>query len=364
MKLFSCEVVIGDAILAQQAPFFSTLASRFAIITDQKVASLYGQEMVYFLKGFSSKVELFDFPPGEIYKTRQTKEDLENQLFERGFGRDTCIIGLGGGVVTDIAGFLASTFCRGVSYVAIPTSLLGMVDASIGGKTGVNVPHGKNLVGTIYQPKKVLIDPLYLKTLPPHEVVNGCAEMIKHALIADDDYFLFLEKHVDEILDLKSSIIVKAISKSCRIKQSIVEEDEREHSKRRVLSFGHTVGHALEVLTNYSLSHGEAVAIGMMVESEISTQLGFLAEDSLSRLRNLLKSFRFSLKVPRRYSLEMLMQAMAFDKKSKGGMPRFVTLQSIGNAMEHIDNYCIPIPKEILIRSLGRIDLLIMQEVY
>ena len=165
---------------------------------------------------------------------------MENQLFEKGLGRDTCVIALGGGVVTDMAGYVAATYCRGIPLVMIPTSLLGMVDASIGGKTGVNVSYGKNMLGCIYQPKKVFIDLFTLKTLPKKELTNGVVEMIKHGLIADDNLFEYLEKHSDQLLALDFSFLEKAIFESCRIKKEIVEQDEKENGKRHLLNFGHT----------------------------------------------------------------------------------------------------------------------------
>ena len=219
---------------------------------------------------------LFSFPNGEQHKSRATKEKLEDQLFEKELGRDICVIALGGGVTTDLGGYLAATYCRGVPLVMMPTSLLGMVDASIGGKTGVNTPYGKNLVGSIYQPKKVLIDPATLQSLPLKELRNGIVEMIKHGLILDRDYFTYLNEHADQLLELDLSILEKAIFESCRIKREIVEQDDRESGKRNLLNFGHTVGHALENLTHYSLAHGEAVAIGILVESHLAVQLGHL----------------------------------------------------------------------------------------
>ncbi|HEV8051302.1 MAG TPA: 3-dehydroquinate synthase family protein, partial [Parachlamydiaceae bacterium] len=232
------EIEIDHGVVDNQTYSLTSLASKFAIISDDIVGPLYARKLQQALSLHGSEVHLFTFPHGELHKTRTTKEMLENRLFVKGLGRDTCLIALGGGVVSDIAGYLAATYCRGIPLVLIPTSLLGMVDASIGGKTGVNVPQGKNLLGCIYQPKKVLIDPSFLKTLPKKELVNGIVEMIKHGVIADSAYFEFLEKQADKLLGPDSNQLVKAIFGSCCIKNGIVEQDEKENGKRRLLNFG------------------------------------------------------------------------------------------------------------------------------
>ena len=256
---------------------------------------MYGEPLQRELASSGLEAFLFSFSNGEQYKTRETKEILENQLFEKGLGRDTCVIALGGGVVTDIAGYVAATYCRGIPHVMFPTSLLGMVDASIGGKTSVNVPYGKNMVGCIYQPRKVVIDLSTLISLPKKEFANGVVEMIKHGLIADCKLFEDLEKHSDELLALNAVKLEQTIFESCRIKKEIVEQDEKENGKRRLLNFGHTIGHALERLTHYSLSHGEAVAIGLLVESYLSVRLGILDQKSFERIKKILLQYGLPL---------------------------------------------------------------------
>jgi 3-dehydroquinate synthase len=294
------------------------------------------------------EVHLFSFSNGEQHKTRATKERLENQLFEKGFGRDTCVIALGGGVVTDIAGYLAATYCRGVSLVMMPTSLLGMVDASIGGKTSVNVPYGKNMLGCIYQPKKVVMDLSTLKSLPKKELVNGFVEIIKHGLIADSKLFEDLEKQTAQLLALDSVVLGKTIYESCRIKKEIVELDEKEKGKRHLLNFGHTIGHALEHLTNYSLSHGEAVAIGILVESYLALQLQKLDQNSFDRIHKILVQYGLSLQLPTRFSDSTIMSAMSLDKKSLKGQPRFVMMDAIGSALPFGGSYCTHIDESLL----------------
>ncbi len=341
--------IIHDA-LRNQAEYLSTLALRFAIIADDTVAELYGKPLINAFSNSGLEIHLFTFSAGEQYKTRETKELLENQLFEKGLGRDTCIIALGGGVTTDLAGYLAATYCRGLPLVMIPTSLLGMVDASIGGKTGVNVPYGKNLLGCIYQPKKVIIDTSTLQSLPQNELSNGVVEMIKHGLIADKNLFEYLESHCHLLLGLDSEALEKSIFESCRIKKEIVEEDEKENGKRRLLNFGHTIGHALERLSQYSLAHGEAVAIGILVESHLAMQLGFLSMDDLARIKKIFMDYKLPLQFPSQFSIESILEAMALDKKSLRGLPRFVIIDAIGSCQSYGSNFCTHV-EEALIRN-------------
>lgn len=328
------------------------LGSKFAILTDQSVSDLYGKHLLRSLSDLGLETYLFSFPSGESYKTRDTKEQLENQLFEKGLGRDTCLIALGGGVATDLGGFVAATYCRGIPLVMIPTSLLGMVDACIGGKTGVDVPYGKNLVGAIYQPKKVLIDSSTLLSLPLKELRNGVVEMIKHGLIVDRIFFEFLEKNVSQILARDLPLLETAIYQSCRIKKGIVEEDEREDGKRRLLNFGHTIGHALERLTHYALAHGEAVAIGLLVESHLALQLGHLKQSSFDRIHKILNAYGLPLSLPDELTTQQIQDAMVLDKKSLKGQPRFVMIDEIGSSLPFGSNYCTTVEESQIKNAL------------
>lgn len=349
LNLCGCEIVIKEGIFSSELPIrFKPLGSKFAIITDDKVASLYAHQLHQMLSASGLETHLFTFPSGECYKTRATKEYLENQLFEKKFGRDTCVVALGGGVVSDLAGYLAATYCRGVSFITIPTSLIGMVDASIGGKTGVNAPYGKNMFGCIYQPQQVLIDPKLLLSLPLRELKNGIVEMLKSALIADAHFFTFLEMHVKELLTLETKTLLKCIFESCRIKKEIVEQDEKENGIRRLLNFGHTIGHALENLSQYELAHGEAVAIGMLIESHLAMQLTHLDKVSFVRILNLLRAYCIPLQFPYRLTTEAIQEAMVLDKKSLKGKPRFVILNQIGGALAFESNYCTNVKEELI----------------
>jgi 3-dehydroquinate synthase len=345
-------IEIGDGLSNTSMEYLKNIASKFAIITDDYVAPLYGEKLYQQLLNADLDVHLLTFPHGEIHKSRETKEQLENQLFEKSFGRDTCIIALGGGVVTDLAGYIAATYCRGVPLVMMPTSLLGMVDASIGGKTGVNVSYGKNLLGCIYQPEKVVIDLTMLKSLPKKEWTNGVVEMIKHGIIADKEYFFYLENHVDQLKKQHSEILGNAIWKSCYIKNSIVEQDEKEQGIRRLLNFGHTIGHVLETLTDYSLAHGEAVAIGMLVEGYLSLLLGFLPEKTLHTIKNVLAQYELPLRLQERIPMETIMNKMILDKKSLKGRPRFVVIKDIGVSQPYNQKYCTEVDESLLKTAL------------
>lgn len=346
----SYEICIQSGLLNGLSLLLKSFGNRFALITHEELAALYGEKLFASLSP-TLEIDLFTFPAGEAHKTRATKSLLEDQLLEKGFSRDTCIVAFGGGVVTDLAGYIAATYCRGVSLVTIPTSLLAMVDASIGGKTGVNTAQGKNMIGCIYQPKKVLIDPTLLQTLPLHELRQGIIEMIKHGLITDHHYFEELEKQMNHLLARDLEVLEKAIYESCRIKKEIVEEDERESGKRHLLNFGHTVAHALESLTKYRMPHGEAVAIGILVESYLSTKLGDLDNDALTRIHNLLIACGIPLHFPS-FSASDIFEAMTVDKKSLKGKPRCVILNKIGEAARFGSSYCTVIEQKWLSEAI------------
>ncbi|HEY4831903.1 MAG TPA: 3-dehydroquinate synthase [Waddliaceae bacterium] len=354
-SLTSYEIKIQSGILNDPKTLIQHLTlhgSRYTIITDETIASLYGNQLYKVLSAAGLETFLFSFPVGEQHKTRATKEHLEDQLFEKKLGRDTCVIAIGGGVVTDLGGYIAATYCRGIPLIIIPTSLLGMVDASIGGKNGVNTPHGKNMLGCIYQPKKVIIDPSTLKSLPIKELKNGVVEMIKHGLISDSNYFTFLEEQADQILELDSTTLEIAIFESCRIKKEIVEQDEKEKGIRHLLNFGHTFGHALEVLTHYSVPHGEAVACGLLFESHLAVQLGKLKQSSFERIKQILARYSLPLHLPSPFSFNQLLDAMKLDKKSLKGQPCFSIISEIGTPLMHGSSYCTTMDKALIENTL------------
>ena len=348
------DILISPNILFSEAAVIElkTLASRFALFCDEAVAKLYGNKWVAHLQKQGLNVSLFTFPPGEQEKCRERKAELEDRLFAQKFGRDTCLIALGGGVATDLIGYLASTYCRGVPVVFVPTTLLAMVDAAIGGKTGVNTRFGKNLIGTYYPAEKILIDPSLLSSLPSSEWTNGAAEVIKYGLIRSPHLFESLKHWKPE----DPAYLEKIIHESVSIKANVAETDyEEKTGLRRILNFGHTIAHALELLEDYRLSHGEAVAIGMLVESALSVKMGHLKEDSFHQIEKCIRSFPFSLKVSSNVTKANLHSALALDKKSVKALPRFVLLEKIGACHPFGGEYCSEIPIKLLDAAIDQI---------
>lgn len=318
---------IENGVIEGLPDYLSTLDRRIAVISDTTVGPLHA----------NSFSELFIFPAGESYKTRETKAALEDQLLEAGYGRDTVIVGIGGGVVTDMAGFIAATYCRGVPLVLVPTSLLAMVDAGIGGKTGVNVGPYKNYIGAIYPAMSTFIDPTVLATQPPASYRDGLVEMIKHGLVWDSTHFSWIERHIQALLAKEPTLLEKAIRDSCAVKREVVQKDSHEKGLRRILNFGHTIGHAVETASNYGVSHGTAVAYGCLVEAKMSG----LPKEEIARIEALFRTIGIPLEQAEAYPLDQLWEIMQHDKKAKGGKPRFVTLKTIGQVESHDGEYCV-----------------------
>ncbi len=321
---------------------------RIAIITDEHVASFLGSplQLAFIHRGVSA--DLFLIPPGEGSKTREQKAKLEDQMFEKGYGRDTTIIGLGGGVVTDLTGFLAATFCRGIPWIAIPTTLMGMVDAAIGGKTGVNTPHAKNTIGAFHPPELILIDTLFLQHLDERAYKSGAAEIIKYALIASRDLFDLLMYEHTKWKQKDPSLLADLILKSIQIKVQITTSDPFDQGQRRILNYGHTIGHALERVANFHLPHGEAVAMGLAVESTLSHALELLTQDDVESILSLLKLYDLPTKIPPAMITEPFWKALTLDKKNTRGLPSFVTLDAIGHASSYGGTYCRPVDPTLL----------------
>lgn len=339
--------LLFDASIGEE---LQRLGSKFALFCDEKIAGDLGKKWHAHLEKCGLNVVLFTFPSGELEKSRERKAALEDMLLSQGFGRDTCMIALGGGVTTDLIGYLASTYCRGVHLVLAPTTLLAMVDAAIGGKTAVNTRFGKNLIGTFYPADQILIDPNTLSSLPISEWTNGIAEVIKYALIHSPQLFQMLRSW--NRTDIKQ---VEMIIQECvLIKAKVVEMDfEEKLGLRRILNFGHTIAHALELLENYRLSHGEAVAIGMLVESFISVREGHLPQASLSEIEELIRSFPFALKISGEVTREKMLKALLLDKKNTKGAVRFVLLEKIGACHPFNKEYCTTISEKTLDESLS-----------
>ncbi len=326
------------------------LASRFALFCDEEVAKLFGNSLNDYLQKNHLESYLFTFPSGEQEKSRERKAEIEDLLLSQKFNRDTCMIALGGGVTTDLIGFLASTFCRGTLLVNIPTTLLAMVDAAIGGKTGVNTRFGKNLIGAFYPANKIFIDPSILSSLPDPEWTNGVAEIIKYALIQSPELFQTIKKWTPE----NPVYLEKVIHECILIKAKVVEADYEESTGlRRILNFGHTIGHALELLENYQISHGEAVAIGMVVESWMSMKIGILSPQDFKAIESLIRSFPFALRIHSKITLSAMHQALSLDKKTSQRMVRFVLLEKIGACRSFAGQYCSEVDPLVLDNALN-----------
>ena len=320
------------------------LSGTATIISDKNVFSLYGSKVVGILNDAGFVVNSFIVPPGEETKNMDYAIKIYNFLVGHRAERDDVIIALGGGMVGDLAGFVAATFLRGMFWIQVPTSLIAMVDASIGGKVGINHPEGKNLIGAFYQPTLVLADPQALTTLPQRELVSGWAEVIKHGMILDKKFFEFLEANVNRLTKLEPESLTRAVARSAAIKAQVVNQDEKEREgKRTMLNYGHTIAHGLEAATQYKcFLHGEAVAIGMMGAAKLSQRLGLLPSAAVERQQALLQKFGLPTSLPAmrsnlKLSLAGVTRAMELDKKMKGKAIRWVLLQDIGRTVIRSD---------------------------
>ncbi|HIE48134.1 TPA: 3-dehydroquinate synthase [Candidatus Bipolaricaulota bacterium] len=327
-------IYIGRGLLSQLGEVARRhgLPEHVAVIADSTVAELYGEAALSSLRSAGYKAELLTFPPGEGSKTLEAAAGLCDGLLARRLDRRSAIIALGGGVSGDLGGFVAATYLRGIPWAVVPTTLLAQVDAAIGGKTGVDHPRGKNLIGAFHQPRFVLTDPETLSTLPRRELHAGLAEVVKSALIWDEALFRFIEERLAALLSGELAALEGAIAGAARVKAEVVSRDEREGGLRRILNFGHTIAHALEAATGYQhLLHGEAVAWGMLAAVWLSQERGLLASAERARVEALLR------RLPRpplpELSPRELLDCIRHDKKVLGGRLHFVLLRRIGEAV-------------------------------
>ena len=356
----SYEIAVGDGALDGLPAFLEEhhAGRRVAAIGDAEALRRHGDRLRAALPGETPVLEV---PAGEASKTRAEKARLEDELLSRRLGRDTVLVGFGGGVVTDLAGFVAATYLRGVPFVAVPTTLLAAVDASVGGKTGINTPHGKNLIGAIRQPAAVFADIRFLKTLPEPEFLNGIAEALKMAATRDPELFSGMEKGIGVLRDREPGALTRLITAAVRIKACVVSADERESGLREVLNFGHTIGHGLENATGYLLAHGAAVAVGMIAESRMARRAGYLPPAAEDRLHSLIDSVGLPVRAPDGVERGRVLAALRSDKKARGGKPRFVVLEDIGRIRRRDDRgraaYSFPLPAAVVNAGLRAIGL-------
>lgn len=321
---------------------------KFAVITDSNVKELHADRILTLLQEAGYQADMFVFAAGEKSKTRKTKEEIEDAMLAKGYRRDCCILAVGGGVVTDLAGFVAGTFGRGVPFINYATTLLAAADASVGGKTAVDTPLATNLIGLFNQPKKVYIDIAAWKTLPKRQVASGMAETIKHACLASRELFDYLDQHMEGIWTFDQAVCEHIAKENCRIKYAVVMKDERESGLREILNLGHTVGRAIETVSNYRLLHGEALAIGMAAQVRLAYQMGYMAAEERDAVLALLEKARLPVTVPSYIDREELVKKLYTDKKVKNGKLRFVVQKGIGEIVEFEEGvFATPVEEDV-----------------
>jgi 3-dehydroquinate synthase len=352
-------ISIGNNILKEIGALAKeqNIGRKIAIITNPEIRKLYSSELENSLEKQGYHVFVFEVPAGEQNKNLGQISNLIDKLVEKRFERNDSILALSGGVIGDMSGFVAASYLRGINFIQVPTSLLAQVDSSVGGKTGVNHPLGKNLIGAFYQPRFVLIDIKTLNTLKAREILCGLAEIVKYGIICDKQLFMFFEKNINEInkhdFEANKEIWQHLIERSCINKASVVSKDEREQNLREILNFGHTVGHAIEAIFEYKkYSHGEAVALGMVAATEIACEMKMIAPELKLRITNLLLDLNFPSKVPG-VKVEDIIQKMALDKKVKDGKLRLVLPADLGHVVVRSD-----IPLKVIKKCLEKIILL------
>jgi 3-dehydroquinate synthase len=345
----SYSIYMGEGLLAELVQLVPSILAthRVFLISDETVFALYGEDVIKVLKKKGVNAEVLIFPAGEKNKNETTARRLCHALLERHCGRDSLILALGGGVVGDLAGYVAAVTLRGLPYVHLPTTVVAMVDSSIGGKVGVNTPHGKNLVGSFYHPIAVLADTSVLKSLPPKALLNGTFEALKMFLCMDRKAFEHLEKKNTPLCaddsDLKTLIL-----RGAELKVAVVMRDEKENNERKILNFGHTVGHALEKISRYRLAHGFAVGLGMLLETQIAVEVGVLEPQEAQRIFTVLKRMGTRKKTLKGYPIEAILNWMQGDKKNEKGTIQMVLLKKIGEVWQQEGRYSHAVSESVI----------------
>ncbi len=329
----SYPISIGMSLLTDPAHFADLpQATQAVVVSNTTVAPLYAQRLMHQLKTRYPQVSLVQLPDGEAYKDWNSLNQIFDHLLSRAADRKTVLFALGGGVVGDITGFAAASYMRGIAFVQVPTTLLAQVDSSVGGKTAINHPLGKNMVGAFYQPVKVLADLETLDTLPERELAAGLAEVIKYGPIADDDFLRWIEENLDALWARDKTALAYAVKRSCEIKAWVVSQDERESGLRAILNFGHTFGHAIEAGMGYGAwLHGEAVGCGMVMAADLSCRLGGIDRAYVERLTRLIERAHLPVRAPA-MAADRYLELMRVDKKAEGGEIRFVVITAAGHA--------------------------------
>lgn len=341
LKTTPYNILVGEGLLQTFAEYLPQIkiGATIVVITDSNVNDLYADSVMNSLADHGYSVQKYVIPAGEKYKCQQTVNDVYDWMLSHHFTRDVTVLALGGGVVGDLAGFVAATYLRGVKFIQIPTTLLAQVDSSVGGKVGINHRLGKNVIGAFYQPQIVFIDPTVLSTLPQRELFCGFAEVVKYGFILDADLFSLLARNVDTVIQLQDwEVVTQVISRCCELKSEVVIEDEKEHGLRRILNFGHTFGHALEATTHYSyFNHGEAVAWGMVAACYLSYNRGYLSPEDYEAAISLLDHIE-KPDFPNDLHIETILRSIRHDKKMDDRGLNFILLKSIGTSViERLD---------------------------
>ena len=330
----SYQILIGEGILGEFGKFLRQHGpdtTRVALVTDSNVGKLYREKVTAILAQAGFTPWVVEIPAGEEHKNLAWLAFLYDKLVEGRLERSSPLIALGGGVIGDLAGLAAATFQRGLPFIQVPTTLLAQVDSSVGGKTAINHPSGKNLIGAFYQPRLVVVDVTTLKTLPRREFLSGVAEVIKYGVILSPELFSLLEEHLSAFLRLDSDLLINVIKTCCQLKALVVEEDETEGDYRAILNFGHTLGHAIENATDYKqFLHGEAVAMGMVFAAYLSWKRKFCDAKVKDRICQLIKKAGLPVAVPKELKGEYILRGMAVDKKASGGKIKFVCIEELG----------------------------------
>jgi 3-dehydroquinate synthase len=326
------------------------------VITDSNIEPLHAPGILALAVAGCGRADLIAFPAGESSKSRATKERIEDRMLELGCGRDTAVVAFGGGVTGDLAGFVAATFMRGLPWIQVPTSLIAMADASIGGKTGVDHPRGKNLIGAFHHPAGVLSDTDFLATLPEAELRGGLAEIVKAAVVGDAALFGLLERKAADPGSGRPGAIDEPLRRAVQVKGAIVSDDAGEAGKRKILNFGHTVGHALERVSGYALPHGPAVSIGMVAEARLSLRMGLLDSDDCVRIERLLEALGLPTRIPPALTSTALIEAAGTDKKALAGRLHLALPCGIGRMAQSDQGWSHPVPRSLLdeiLREMG-----------
>ena len=350
----SYRIYIDRGLLDRFDRYLEKRGAGCILVTDDRVCELYGGVVMEGLKKRYEKVLMYSFMNGEKSKVLKTKVEIEEYMFGNGLGKESKLVALGGGVVGDMGGYIASSYYRGIGYIQIPTTLVGQVDSSIGGKTGINVDWGKNLLGAIYQPEVVLIDPDVLKSLEDREYYGGFGEVIKMGFIGDEELFWYLKDHMEGLRFRDEEDLEFVIWRCCILKARIIEEDERDEGRRRVLNFGHTVGHSLEKGMGYGWLHGECIGVGMLVEGYMSYRLGYMSWKDLEILEEVIVGYGLRTRIAKECDLEGLYGTILYDKKRKGGKVYYSLPGGMGEMVKEGGVYGVEVGRKLVLEALRR----------